>query len=159
MIHFISAIIITILVGIDQLIKYFVVRSLKPIGQKMLINGVLQLSYVENNGAMMDFMQGKTVFLTIAAFVMVIVLLAIIFSGKVQNRFYLICFVLIAAGGIGNLIDRIFRGYVVDYIEVLFVDFYVFNFADSLITVAAFMLIAYLIYDAVKDFKHSREAQ
>lgn len=57
-----------------------------------------------------------------------------ILSGKLKSNYLLVCFMLIISGGIGNLIDRIFRGYVIDYIEVLFVHFAVFNFADILVT-------------------------
>ena len=60
------------------------------------------------------------------------------------------------SGGIGNIIDRIRLHYVVDYIEPLFVDFAVFNFADCLITVGAFALIIYLIIDLIKDTKKSK---
>ena len=60
---------------------------------------------------------------------------------------------LIVSGGLGNLIDRIFRGYVIDYIEPLFVNFAVFNFADILVTVGAAILIVYLIYDTAKESK------
>jgi signal peptidase II len=60
------------------------------------------------------------------------------------------------SGGIGNIIDRIRLHYVVDYIEPLFVNFAVFNFADCLITVGAFALIFYLIYDLIKDTKKSK---
>ena len=64
---------------------------------------------------------------------------------------------MIAAGGIGNIIDRIFRGFVVDYIEVLFVDFYVFNFADCLVTVGAFLILFYEIYGIYKEAKQKKE--
>ena len=62
------------------------------------------------------------------------------------------------SGGIGNIIDRIRLHYVVDYIEPLFVNFAVFNFADCLITVGAFLLIFYLIFDLVKDSKKNKNA-
>ena len=58
---------------------------------------------------------------------------------------------MIVSGGIGNLIDRFFRSFVIDYIEVLFIDFPVFNFADILVTVGSFLLAFYLIYDTLKD--------
>lgn len=61
------------------------------------------------------------------------------------------------SGGIGNIIDRIRLKYVVDFIEPLFVDFAVFNFADCLITVGAFTLIGYLIYDMVKEAKQQKQ--
>ena len=66
--------------------------------------------------------------------------------------------VLIISGGLGNLIDRIFRGSVIDYIEPLFVNFAVFNFADCLVTVGAAILIVYLIYDLVKSVRKSDKA-
>ena len=65
----------------------------------------------------------------------------------------LVTSVMIISGGLGNLIDRIMRGYVVDFICVEFIDFPVFNFADILVTCGAFMLIAYLLLDIYKDYK------
>ena len=58
-----------------------------------------------------------------------------------------------AAGGLGNIIDRVFRGYVIDYIEVLFVDFYIFNFADCLVTCSAFLIVFYEIYSVYREYK------
>ena len=63
------------------------------------------------------------------------------------------------SGGIGNVIDRIRLHYVVDYIEPVFVNFAVFNFADCLITVGAFALIFYLILDLIKDFKKTKQSE
>ena len=69
------------------------------------------------------------------------------------------CIIAIVSGGIGNIIDRVVRGYFVDFIEFLFVDFYVFNFADCLITVGAFLIIGYEIYDIIKDRKKKKVEQ
>ena len=74
-------------------------------------------------------------------------------TGKIRNKFYQVCAVMVIAGGLGNLIDRIFRGFVVDYIEVQFMDFAVFNFADILVTCGAFMIMGYTVYDLVKEQK------
>ncbi len=156
MIQFLTVLFIAVLVGADQLIKFFVVADLKPIGEKMLIPGFIQLHYVENDGAMMGLMSGKTTVMIIAAAVALVVLFALIFSKKIKFGFLYCCLVMIISGGIGNIIDRIFRGFVVDYIEVLFVDFYVFNFADCLVTVSAFLIIGYEIYDLVKDAKSKK---
>ena len=65
-----------------------------------------------------------------------------------------VCLVLVTAGGIGNVIDRIANGFVVDFIEPLFVDFAVFNFADCCITVGAILMIVYQIYDIIRDSKN-----
>ena len=66
---------------------------------------------------------------------------------------------LVISGGLGNVIDRILYGFVVDFIEPLFIDFAVFNFADICITVGAFMLIGYEIYDLVKEKKTKKAAE
>lgn len=153
MIYLISVIATVVLVALDQLIKFFVCADLKPIGEKMLIPGFLQLNYVENTGAMMGFMQGQTAIMTVASVIILVVLFVLIFTKKIRFGFIYCCLIMIASGGIGNIIDRIFRGFVVDYIEVLFVDFYVFNFADCLVTVGSFLIIGYEIFEIIRDSK------
>lgn len=153
MVTVLSILTIILSVAADQVIKHFVCLYLKPIGSKVLIDGVLGLSYVENNGAMMGTMSGKTVFMTVASSIVVIVLLVVLFSKKLKPGVDYWCLVFIAAGGIGNIIDRIFRHFVVDYIEFLFVDFYVFNFADCLVTVGVFAIVIYEIYVMLKEHK------
>lgn len=142
-----------LLVGIDQAIKLLVDMYLKPVGSKMIVPGFLQLRYLENDGAMMGMMDGKTSVMTALAVLCMVAVLTVIYSGWLTSRVDYISVVLIAAGGFGNIVDRIMRGYVIDYIEVLFVDFYVFNFADCLITCAAFTIIFYQIYCLIKDRK------
>jgi signal peptidase II len=86
------------------------------------------------------------------------VVIFIIATKKTKSKLIDFFLLLMVSGGIGNIIDRIRLGYVVDFIEPLFVDFAVFNFADCLITVGAFVLIGYLILDIVKDTKKSNKA-
>lgn len=159
MINIITAAVIAALVGIDQLTKYFVVADLKPIGEKMLIPGVLRFNYVENTGAMMGLLGGKTTLMIVAALIALVVLFALIITKNIRFGFVYCCIIAIVSGGIGNIIDRVVRGYVVDFIEFLFVDFYVFNFADCLITVGAFLIIGYEIYDIIKDRKKKKVEQ
>lgn len=154
-----SLISIIALVVIDQIIKYFVVRYLKPVGSCVLIDKVLSLTYLENDGAMLGLMQGKTLVMTIAALLCIAVILFVIFSGKVKFGIDYCCIVLMAAGGLGNIIDRLFLGYVVDYIELLFVDFYIFNFADCLVTWSAFVIIFYQFYQMRKESGKKKEKQ
>lgn len=152
--NIIALAVIVLLVITDQLIKYFVDTMLKPIDAKILIPNILQLRYLENDGAMMGFMGGKTAVMTVLSVICFIVVAVLIFSGKITNKVDYVSLVMICAGGFGNIIDRIFRGFVIDYIEVLFVDFYVFNFADCLITVSAFLLLFNQVY---LIFKEQRE--
>lgn len=152
-----SVIAMVILVTVDQIIKLFADRYLKPVGSVTVINNVLQLSYYENDGAMMGLMSGKTVVMTVLALICLGVISFVIFSGKIKFGVDYCCIVLMMSGGLGNIIDRIIRGYVIDYIEVLFIDFYIFNFADCLVTVAAVLLIINQIYETVKENKLKKE--
>lgn len=145
------------LVSVDQIIKYYVDLYLKPIGSVTVISKVLQWSYYENDGAMMGMMNGKTLTMTILAVICLVVIAFVIFSGKVKFGIDYCCIVLMMSGGLGNIIDRIFRGYVIDYIEVLFVDFYIFNFADCLVTCAAIVMICNQIYEIYKENKAKKE--
>ncbi len=141
----------------DQVIKYFVDIYLKPVSVKMLVPGFIQLHYFENDGAMMGMMSGKTEIMTVASVICMLLILAVILSGKFKFGVDYVCIVFMAAGGLGNIIDRVFRGYVIDYIEVLFVDFYIFNFADCLVTCSAFVIIFYEIYSVYKEYKNKKE--
>ena len=152
-----SVLAIAILVAFDQIIKYLVDLYLRPVGSVPVINRILQFSYYENDGAMMGMMSGKTVTMTVLAVICLLVISFVIFSGKIKFGIDYCCVVLMMSGGLGNIIDRIFRGYVIDYIEVLFVDFYIFNFADCLVTCAAFLLIGNQIYELAKESKSKKE--
>ena len=144
------------LVGADQIIKYFVVQYLMPIQYIDIINGFLRFRYVENSGAIFGSFSSHTVLLTVFSIVLVVVVIAIIATKKSKSRFADFCLLLMVAGGLGNIIDRIRLGYVVDFIEPVFVDFAVFNFADCLITVGAFSLIIYLLIDLIKDIQKEK---
>lgn len=141
----------------DQIIKHLIDLYLRPVSVKTLIPGFLQLHYFENDGAMMGLMSGKTEIMTAASVVCMVGILAVLLSGKFRFGVDYVCLVFMAAGGFGNIIDRVFRGYVIDYIEVLFVDFYIFNFADCLVTCSAFVIIFYEIYSVYKEFKTKKE--
>lgn len=145
-----------VLTGLDQLIKHRVIVSLKPVGSIPLIPGVLQLHYTENDGAMMGFLPGKTALMAALAVIMLSVMLYVIFSKKIASRLMYCALVCVFSGGLGNIIDRIFRGYVIDYIEVLFVKFYIFNFADCLITVGAFTILIYEIVTMILEQKRKK---
>ena len=158
-VRIISAFAVLCLLGIDQLIKYYVDLYLKNRPALTVIKNVLQFNYLENDGAMMGFMGGKTALMTVLAVICVVVMLVVIFSGIIKDRVDYWCCLFMIAGGLGNIIDRIFRGYVIDYIEVLFVDFYIFNFADCLITCSAFVLIFYQIYLILKENKMKKAGE
>ena len=145
------------LTGVDQLIKYVVTEKLGNGAPLVIIPHVLQLHYTENDGAMMGLLQGKTTLMAVLALAVFAVLLYLVFSKRIRFGLVYCCLAGILAGGLGNLLDRIFRGFVVDYIEVLFVKFYVFNFADCLITVGAFLIVFWELYEMVRDSRRKKE--
>ena len=150
---------VILLLVTDQLIKYAVDLNLKGKPAVVVIKNILQFNYLENDGALLGMMGGKTALMTVLAVICVIVMIAVVFTGIIKDRVDYWCVLLMISGGLGNIVDRIFRGYVIDYIEVLFIDFYIFNFADCLITVAAFVLIFYQIYLIFRDSKKDKAGE
>ncbi len=145
-----------VLVGADQIIKYLVVEYLEPIQYFDVIDGVLRFRYVENTGAVFGSFASHTALLTVFSVILLVIVIFIIATKKSKSKFADFCLLLMVSGGIGNIIDRIRLRYVVDFIEPLFIDFAVFNFADCLITVGAFALMIYLIVDLVLDAKKDK---
>ena len=156
MLQVITVMSIAVLVSLDQIIKLLVIKYLEPIGSLPLIDGFIQLNYAENTGAAFGSFSGYTWILSVFTLVVIVAGLVYILRGKVKFGVEYVCISLILAGGLGNLIDRISRGFVVDYIEPLFIDFAIFNFADILVTCSAVVLIIWLIYGICKDAKKEK---
>lgn len=148
---FISVIILGIV--LDQLTKLVAVLHLAPIGTFPIIEGVFHFTYHENTGMAFSLLNEegqRWIFILISA-VTIVALSVYLFLGRAQNRIYSSAICLIISGGIGNMIDRLALGYVVDFVDVRLINFAVFNLADSLVTVGAGILIAALIIDIVKE--------
>lgn len=156
MLQVITVMSIAVLVSLDQIIKLLVIKYLEPIGSLPLIDGFIQLNYAENTGAAFGSFSGYTWILSVFTLVVIVAGLIYILRGKVKFGVEYVCITLILAGGLGNLIDRISRGFVVDYIEPLFIDFAIFNFADILVTCSAVVLIIWMIYGIYKDAKKDK---
>ncbi|MBQ5825488.1 MAG: signal peptidase II [Clostridia bacterium] len=153
----ICCLVVAAIAAADQLIKYAVLNSSLTQGEVIsVIADFIQLRYVENTGAAFSLFEGKTEILTVFSALVMVVGIYLIFARKIKSKVMLVSVVLIMGGGLGNLIDRVVYHFVVDYIEVLFIDFPVFNFADSFITVGEFILVAYLVWDIIKDFKQGK---
>ena len=150
---------IALLTATDQIIKYFVQQFLQPVGEIPFIDGIIGWRYLRNTGAAFGSFSDFTIPLSIVTGIVLAVGLYLIIAKKIKSKFYLVCAVMIISGGLGNLIDRIFRHYVVDYIEVRFMNFAFFNFADILVTVGAIMLIVYLIVDIFRDGKRVKKSE
>lgn len=148
-----------LLVAIDQAIKFFVSSRLLPLGMVEFIPGFVRFRYVENTGAAFGILQQRTSFLIIMTIIVMAIGFYVLFSQKLNSKIQYSGVALILSGGIGNLIDRIVRHYVIDYIEFTFVDFAVFNFADCLITIGAILVISSLIKELIDDAKSKKKQE
>jgi signal peptidase II len=137
---------IIVLVITDQMIKLWAMSWLSRYDTVPIIAGVIHLTYVENRGAAFGIFQNQRwIFISISIIVCIIGLYYL-FQKKTKMNLESWAIILIIAGGIGNLIDRIFRGYVVDYIHFKLIDFAVFNLADSCVCVGATLFCIYFLF-------------
>jgi len=146
---------VILLIVLDQFTKHFAVTRLKGQEPIQIIPNILQLHYHENNGAIWGIMSGKIIFLIFISSIIMIGMVCIYLKIPKDKRYNLLRIVLlfIAAGAIGNLIDRSTLKYVVDFIYFEIIDFPIFNLADSYITVSAILLIVLsLFYYKDEDF-------
>lgn len=143
-----SLALIVFLVILDQLAKGWALRVLKPHGPIPLIPGILELSYVENRGAAFGILQNKQWFFLAITLLILALMLWIYPRIPDQGRFLplRLTVIFIIAGALGNLIDRVSRGYVVDFIYFKLIDFPVFNVADIYVTCSAFTLAFLLLF-------------
>ncbi len=139
---------LALLVFIDQYTKYLAVIYLKDKSAYNIINGVLELNYLENKGAAFGMLQNQKLFFVFVAIIFVVVIGYVLFKtplDKKYNKLHVLL-VMISAGAIGNLIDRLRFDYVVDFIFVSLINFPIFNFADICVTVSTFLLIILILF-------------
>ena len=132
--------------GTDQLTKYLVVEKIPFAGSVSFVPGVMELTYVKNTGAAFSSFQGMR-WMFVVVFLVLTVLLIWEYRAKYMpfTTFDRWCIAAIYGGGLGNIIDRVFRGYVVDMLKTQFIDFPVFNVADCFITCGCILLIVHLL--------------
>lgn len=152
-----SYLVIMLVVGIDQLTKWLTVTYLKPISDYPLIKGVLHFTYVENTGAAFGMLKNQRWIFMLISSVTIAGLLIVLTIYKKLPFCPSILLAMIVGGGIGNMIDRIAYGYVVDFINFELIDFAVFNVADSFVCVGGGLLLVYLLISDVKESKSSKE--
>lgn len=142
---------VILLAGVDQLIKLWAVANLQgqPDRSFLPLGGLdwMHLHYVENDGAAFSMLSGSRGFLVVFATAMIAFCLLVMQKLARRHRWLLFTMPLIAGGGIGNLIDRLFRGgAVVDYLDLQIFRFAVFNFADCCVTVGVVLLMICLLF-------------
>ena len=165
MLNYIWLGIAVLLVGADQLIKFWAENTLRQLETIPLIDGVFHLTYVQNFGAAFSTMQHKRIFLILMTSVFLLAILILLATKKLRSPWMVSCWSLVLAGGVGNLLDRIFRegGYVVDMFDFRLINFPVFNLADIFVCVGTGLLIVYLLFfeknDQNKNFEIRQEVK
>lgn len=138
----------------DQLLKTLVVVYVKPSGSRPVIDGLLKLEYVENRGAAFSILQDQRWFFITVTVILCVLIVLLMFRYENQSFFSWAASILVLGGGIGNLSDRLMRGYVVDYVHVSFFPA-IFNFGDACVTIGAIFFLIHVFCFA--DRQHGVE--
>lgn len=137
-----------ILVIADQLTKHLAVVRLKNQAAYNLINGILEFNYLENRGAAFGVLQNQKYFFVFVALIFIGVIVFVLIKVPTQKKYYSlnIMLVMIAAGAVGNMIDRVRYDYVVDFIYLVCIQFPIFNMADIYVTTATVILVFQILF-------------
>ena len=152
----IAVVLILVGVGLDQLTKYLVVSNMALHESIDIIPGVFRFTYIQNDGAAFGSLDNARWVFMVLSTVAIIGILVYMFWKKPQNKLMLSALILIVSGGIGNMIDRIALGYVIDFLDFCAfpkIWMWVFNVADSFVCIGAGLLILWLVLDMIRDYK------
>ena len=145
---------------LDQYTKYLAILHLKGKKAIPLIKGIFELQYLENRGAAFGSFQGKQILLLAVTFLALLLMIYVYVKLPEQKRYMPLkaTVILLFSGAIGNMVDRICRKYVVDFLYVKVIDFPIFNVADCYLTIAAIALIILIMFvyqeDELSFFNH-----
>jgi len=142
---------------LDQWVKSWAVGTLQSVGTIPLIDGVFHLTYAENTGAAFSLLRGGRwlfVCVTVAILIAIVILLC---RGFVRHFLGKISLYMVIGGAIGNLIDRVLHGYVVDMLDFRLIQFAIFNVADCFVTVGGVLFAMYILF--LHDKKESSKEE
>ena len=153
---------VVVLILLDQGTKLWALASLKPIHNMTLAEGFMDLTFVENRGVAFGMFSGQRWFILLLTGIIAVGLIWFyVMMPKKKEYFPLrVSLVLVLSGAIGNIIDRLFRGYVVDFFEFTFFEWPVFNVADIYVVVGVTLLalmILFVVKDEDLDFKKKKD--
>ena len=144
-------------VALDQLTKWLCIWYLKAQGSVTLIPGLLRLTYLENRGAAFGSMTSHRWVFMVLSTVAIVVMIVYLLRYAEPSRLLRWALALIVGGGVGNMIDRVALGYVVDMIDFYGIWPYIFNVADSCVCIGAGLMILHFILAACAEYKASRD--
>lgn len=132
---------------ISDIVTKCVVTATMDLNQTIpLINNVFHITYVRNTGAAFSMLSGQRFFLILLPFLIIAAIITYVAIKKPKNKLLILSFAMIVSGGIGNLVDRIKFGYVIDFFDFRLINFPVFNVADIFVTVGAAIFIILLLF-------------
>lgn len=145
MIKYLALALAGVMVAADQWVKVWAYTYLSE--RRSVIPGLFYLTYLENSGAAFGIFQGQAFVLAIISIFILAGILAVMFSGKVISRVQIFSLALILAGGVGNMIDRLSRGFVIDYFDFsAIMGFPIFNLADVFVVVGTIALAVHILF-------------
>lgn len=146
------------LAGVDQLTKWLAVRFIKPEGSIPVVKfgdtEWINFTYCENTGMSFSLLEGQRIILIAVPIILIALVEWYIFSGRASDKKMMVALASLAGGGLGNLIDRIFLGYVVDFIDFRIINFAIFNFADICAVLGG---IAFAVMLLLEDSKAEKQ--
>lgn len=159
-----DAVIIAALLVLDQFTKLLAIEHLKEQPAISLIDDVLELDYLENHGVAFGMFQNQRFMILLVGMVFLAGIFFIMLKSPVNKKFLAVHIILscIVAGGIGNMIDRVAYGYVVDMISFVLIDFPIFNVADCYVvcaTIALFIVFLFVLKEEDLDFISFKKAK
>ncbi|EOH8732063.1 signal peptidase II [Enterococcus faecalis] len=145
-----------LLVGLDQWSKYLTVQNISLGETKEFIPGFLSLTHLRNTGAAWSLLEGKMIFFYVITVIVSVVIIYLLIKNYKKSIWYSVGLSFVLAGAIGNFVDRVRLGYVVDMLQTDFMNFPIFNVADSMLVVGVICIFIYLILDekAAKEGKN-----
>ena len=142
------------LIILDQVSKYWASTALLQERFIEVIPGVFEFRYTQNRGVAFSMLQDQRwVFIPVSIFMTAVLIIMLIRSPMRRSKLFCISTILVIAGAIGNLIDRVVLGYVIDFLYFSLIDFPIFNFADCCVVIGAVLLSVYMIFGA-KDLEN-----
>ena len=154
-----------VLIFLDQWTKHLAVTHLKGNPAFVIIDGVFELYYPENRGAAFSILQGKQSFLFLITLAVLAFTVYALIKMPVNRRFLplTICLNMLASGAVGNMVDRVSNGYVVDFLYFSLIDFPIFNVADIYVTTAAAAFLVLMLWfykeEELEIFSPSRKKE
>ncbi|MBR4112733.1 MAG: signal peptidase II [Ruminiclostridium sp.] len=147
-------------VVLDQFTKWLAVTYVKPVGTISVIKfgetEWVNFTYCENTGMSFSLLEGQRFILIALPILLIGIVEYLIFRGKIESKAMKIALAFLAGGGLGNLIDRIFLGYVVDFIDFRIINFAIFNFADICAVLGGFAFAIMMVVTESREEKRKK---